>query len=109
MGDIVILRRLKRSERIVRFLLIFCFVIFVIVSASLSSINNTTENRDEREERPIIDTYTIDYKSWIAEQKALEKQMKKAATDLDFENAAIYRDQITELKKIRNTIAESND
>ena len=79
MGDIVILRRLKRSERIVRFLLIFCFVIFVIVSASLSSINNTTENRVEREERPIIDTYTIDYKSWIAEQKALEKQMKKDA------------------------------
>ena len=40
---------------------------------------------------------------------SVEKQMKKAATDLDFENAAIYRDQITELKKIRNTIAESND
>ena len=40
---------------------------------------------------------------------SVERQMKKAATDLDFENAAIYRDQITELKKIRNTIAESND
>ncbi|SDJ35258.1 Excinuclease ABC subunit B [Lachnospiraceae bacterium G41] len=40
---------------------------------------------------------------------SVEKQMKKAATDLDFENAAVYRDQLTELKKIRNTIAESND
>ena len=32
--------------------------------------------------------------------------MKKAATDLDFENAAIYRDQLAELKKIRNNISE---
>ena len=46
---------------------------------------------------------------WNSSDKRSEKQMKKAATDLDFENAAIYRDQITELKKIRNTIAESND
>ncbi len=37
---------------------------------------------------------------------SVEKQMKKAATDLDFENAAIYRDQIAELKKIRNDIKE---
>lgn len=38
--------------------------------------------------------------------ESVEKQMKKAATNLDFENAAIYRDQITELKKIRNDIKE---
>ena len=38
--------------------------------------------------------------------ESVEKQMKKAATNLDFENAAIYRDQITELKKIRNDISE---
>lgn len=37
---------------------------------------------------------------------SVEKKMKKAATDLDFENAAIYRDQIAELKKIRNEITE---
>ena len=37
---------------------------------------------------------------------SVEKQMKKAATDLDFENAAIYRDQLAELKKIRNEIEE---
>ena len=37
---------------------------------------------------------------------SVEKQMEKAATDLDFENAAIYRDQIAELKKIRNDIKE---
>jgi excinuclease ABC subunit B len=37
---------------------------------------------------------------------SVEKQMKKAATDLDFENAAIYRDQLAELKKIRNNISE---
>ncbi|MBO6089916.1 MAG: excinuclease ABC subunit UvrB [Lachnospiraceae bacterium] len=36
----------------------------------------------------------------------VEKQMKKAATDLDFENAAVYRDQLAELKKIRNEIEE---
>jgi excinuclease ABC subunit B len=37
---------------------------------------------------------------------SVEKQMKKAATDLDFENAAVYRDQLAELKKIRNEIEE---
>ena len=37
---------------------------------------------------------------------SVEKQMKKAATDLDFENAAIYRDQLAELKKIRNEIED---
>ena len=37
---------------------------------------------------------------------SVEKQMKKAATNLDFENAAIYRDQLAELKKIRNEIEE---
>ena len=37
---------------------------------------------------------------------SVEKQMKKAATDLDFENAAIFRDQLAELKKIRNNISE---
>lgn len=34
--------------------------------------------------------------------ESVEKQMKKAALELDFENAAMYRDQIVELKKIRN-------
>ena len=37
---------------------------------------------------------------------SVEKQMKKAATDLDFENAALYRDQLVELRKIRATITE---
>lgn len=35
---------------------------------------------------------------------SLEKQMKKAATDLDFENAAAFRDKIVEIKKIRNEL-----
>lgn len=38
--------------------------------------------------------------------ESVEKQMKKAALDLDFENAAMYRDQIVELKKIRNEAEE---
>lgn len=38
--------------------------------------------------------------------EAVEKQMKKAAADLDFENAAMYRDKIVELKKIRTQIEE---
>ncbi|MBO4776150.1 MAG: excinuclease ABC subunit UvrB [Lachnospiraceae bacterium] len=37
---------------------------------------------------------------------SVEKQMKKAATDLDFENAALYRDQLVELRKIRANIVE---
>lgn len=77
MGDIVILRRLKRSERIVRFLLIFCVAIFVIVSVALLNTKTTTENVAVRDDQPIIDTYTIDYKSWIEEQKAIEEQIKK--------------------------------
>ena len=36
----------------------------------------------------------------------VEKQMKKAAVELDFESAATYRDQIVELKKIREKIEE---
>ncbi|MBO7374786.1 MAG: UvrB/UvrC motif-containing protein, partial [Lachnospiraceae bacterium] len=35
---------------------------------------------------------------------SLEKQMKKAATDLDFESAATFRDKIIEIKKIRNEL-----
>lgn len=38
--------------------------------------------------------------------ESVEKQMKKAALELDFENAAMYRDQIVELKKIRNEAEE---
>ncbi len=38
--------------------------------------------------------------------ESVEKQMKKAAADLDFENAAMYRDKIVELKKIRTQIEE---
>ena len=34
--------------------------------------------------------------------ETVERQMKKAAADLDFENAAAYRDKLLELKKIRN-------
>ena len=34
----------------------------------------------------------------------LEKQMKKAAAELDFENAAIYRDKIAELRKNLNEL-----
>ena len=37
---------------------------------------------------------------------SVEKQMKKAATELDFESAAMYRDKIVELKKIRENISE---
>jgi excinuclease ABC subunit B len=37
---------------------------------------------------------------------SVEKQMKKAATELDFESAAMYRDKIVELKKIREGITE---
>ena len=37
---------------------------------------------------------------------SVEKQMKKAALELDFENAAMYRDQVAELKKIREQIKE---
>lgn len=37
---------------------------------------------------------------------SVEKQMKKAAAELDFENAALYRDKLVELKKIRNEIEE---
>ena len=37
---------------------------------------------------------------------SVEKQMKKSATELDFESAAMYRDQIVELKKIREQIEE---
>lgn len=81
MGDIVILRRLKRSERIVRFLLIFLTVIFAIICIALFSTNNTTEKRIAREDQPIVDTYTIDYKKWIEENKALEAQLKKEAEE----------------------------
>ena len=81
MGDIVVLRRLKRSERIVRFLLIFLTAIFAIICIALSSTNNTTEKRIAREDQPIIDTYTIDYKKWIEENKALEAQLKKEAEE----------------------------
>ena len=81
MGDIVILRRLKRSERIVRFLLIFLTVIFAIICIALFSTNNTTEKRITREDQPIVDTYTIDYKKWIEENKALEAQLKKEAEE----------------------------
>ncbi|MCQ2543241.1 MAG: excinuclease ABC subunit UvrB [Lachnospiraceae bacterium] len=38
--------------------------------------------------------------------ESVENQMKKAAADLDFENAAMYRDKIVELKKIRTQIEE---
>ena len=79
MGDIVILRRLIRSERIVRFLLVFCFVIFVIICVALLSTNNTSEKLAARDEQPIVDAYTIDYKSWLEEKKALEEQVKKEA------------------------------
>ncbi len=34
----------------------------------------------------------------------LEKQMKKAAAELDFENAAVYRDKIAELRKNLNEL-----
>ena len=34
----------------------------------------------------------------------VQKKMKRAATELDFENAAILRDQLIELKKILNDL-----
>lgn len=38
--------------------------------------------------------------------ESVEKQMKKAALELDFENAAVYRDKLAELKRIRNEAEE---
>ena len=35
---------------------------------------------------------------------SVEKQMRKAAADLDFETAAVLRDQMVELKKNLNEI-----
>jgi len=39
----------------------------------------------------------------------LEKQMKTAAADLEFERAAIYRDQIAELKQKLQLIQQAED
>jgi len=57
-------------------------------------------------------TWKIDPESMDLEEinkliASVEKQMKKSATELDFENAALYRDQLVELKKIRNDIEDN--
>ena len=36
----------------------------------------------------------------------VEKQMRKAAADLDFESAAEYRDKLKELRKYKESINE---
>ena len=36
----------------------------------------------------------------------VQKKMKKAAAELDFENAAMLRDKMVELKKVLNDITE---
>ncbi len=36
----------------------------------------------------------------------VQKKMKRAATELDFENAAMLRDQLIDLKKIYNSLTE---
>ena len=50
--------------------------------------------------------YTILEEDNAKQVSLVEKQMKKAALELDFENAAMYRDQVAELKKIREQIKE---
>jgi excinuclease ABC subunit B len=47
--------------------------------------------------------YTVDPKKLPKEIDKLEKMMKKAAKDLDFEKAAQMRDQLIELKKMQLT------
>jgi len=36
----------------------------------------------------------------------VQKKMKKAAAELDFENAAMLRDKMVELKKVLNDLTE---
>ncbi|MBO4337573.1 MAG: UvrB/UvrC motif-containing protein, partial [Lachnospiraceae bacterium] len=46
------------------------------------------------------DYESMDDNELRAEIEKIQKQMKKAAAELDFENAAVLRDQMTELKKM---------
>jgi len=68
----------------------------ISISKKVAEAENTWKMEPESMTREEISTLIA----------SVEKQMKKAATDLDFENAAIYRDQLAELKKIRNEIEE---
>ena len=60
----------------------------------------------EVESKAIMDPESMNLKEINDLIASVEKQMKKAATDLDFESAAVFRDRIVELKKIRNNIEE---
>ena len=41
--------------------------------------------------------------------KGLETQMKKAAKSLEFEQAAMLRDEISELRKLMFSLGQTND
>ena len=64
--------------------------------AGYEPLRDRKESRDERDER-VPDKRDFDVTETIRE---LEGQMIEASNNLEFEKAALYRDQINELKRL---------
>ena len=62
----------------------------------LISVTKTVDSKDIRMEKDMESMSTDELNEEIAK---VQKQMKKAAAELDFEQAAVLRDHMVELKK----------